>query len=77
METTAAKVIEIITELMDCLHEIKPTDKLSEDLGMDSMDRSTLVFELETEFETEIDGETAEGWQTVQDVITTVEQRGE
>lgn len=47
-----------------------------EDLGADSLDTVGMVTAIEEEFGLEIDDETAEGWNTVGDVIDYLERTG-
>ena len=46
---------------------------LLDDLAMDSLDRVDLAVTLEREFDIKIDDAALEGWQTVGDVVKTVE----
>ena len=43
------------------------------DLALDSLDRADLTVTLEKEFDIKIDDAALEGWQTVGDVVKTVE----
>lgn len=48
--------------------------RLKEDLGFDCLDDTTLVFELEEEFNIIIDDEISDAWETVRDVIDGVQK---
>lgn len=55
-----ARIFRILTDLTAIpRHEIKPTDRLREDLGMDSVTRMELVSMLAEEFDMDIELEEA------------------
>ncbi|HLR63896.1 MAG TPA: acyl carrier protein [Pseudogracilibacillus sp.] len=74
MSATFDKVKEIIVEQLD-VEEDKVTLEASfrDDLEADSLDVVELVMELEDEFDLEIADEDAEKIDTVQDVVTYIE----
>lgn len=53
---------------------VKPTTRLTEDLGFDSLDRAELSLQLEDRLThlQPISDETAQGWRTVEDVVNSV-----
>jgi acyl carrier protein len=54
--------------------QLKPTDRLEEDLGMDSLDSVELGMLLEEAFGVELPEDTTEDWTNVGDVVTAVEK---
>ena len=64
----------VLEQLMDQNTEIKPMDRMVDDLGMDSLDMVELVMRAEEEFETEISDDDWEKCQTVQDIYDLVEK---
>jgi acyl carrier protein len=66
---------EILCEVLNLDEiELTPAALLTEDLGMDSLDRAELTIAIEEQL---LNGElmdeaTADGWQTVEDVVNTV-----
>ena len=69
------KVIAIIADKSGVdASKIKMTDELGKDLGFDSLDGVELVMELEKEMKVSIPDEEAETFNTVQDVVKTVEK---
>lgn len=69
------KVIEIISESLGIKkEEITLENKLTEDLGADSLDLVELTLMLEEEFEIEIPEEAAVKIVTVEDVVECVER---
>ncbi len=56
--------------------EVYRTDRLDEDLGMDSVDKVEMIMALEDELQIEINDEDTENWKTVQDVIDFGKKKG-
>lgn len=53
----------------------EPSDHLTDDLGLDSLERVTIAMALEEMFGTEIPDRIVARWQTVADVIASVRER--
>lgn len=70
---------EIKKVLVDAIQvdekEIKPEARLSEDLGIDSLDAVELGLELETAFDIRIEDDELAKLETVQDIINTIEAK--
>jgi len=70
-----SKIINILSiEMNISISEIEPTSTF-EDLDMDSLDMVELVMELEHEFDCDIEDDEVDSVQTVQDLITIVENK--
>jgi len=52
-----------------------PTSNLQKDIGLDSLDSVELVIVVEEEWSIEIPNEEFETWDTIQDVINSIEKR--
>jgi acyl carrier protein len=73
----AAKVKQIVChELMLDEENLKNTDSLKDDHGMDSLDAVEMVMSLEENFDIHISDDEAEKLQTVNDAIKLVESKG-
>jgi len=73
----AVKVKQIVChELMLDEVNLKNTDSLKDDHGMDSLDSVELVMSLEENFDISISEDEAEGIKTVNDAIKLVESKG-
>lgn len=71
------RVKEILADLLLCDEMVlTPGALLTEDLGMDSLDRVEIVMQLEDQVLSggAIDEEDADNWNTVADVLRTVEK---
>ena len=68
------KIKEMIQEQLNTKDEIKNTDSLLDNLGIDSLDRVEITMIIEEEFLVEIDDEKADIWETVQDIINTIKE---
>lgn len=70
---------EIKKVLVDAIQvdekDIKPEARLSEDLGIDSLDAVELGLELETAFDIRIEDDELAKLETVQDIINTIEAK--
>lgn len=84
METTYQRVVKVISEEIAMDEDtIKPSSKLEEDLGLDSLDQVELIIALEGEFAKElqavgmdrISDEDAQKLITVQDICSYIEEK--
>lgn len=79
METTEirSRVIDIIKGIMPTWHEyeIKDTDNLREDIGMESIDFLDIIMQTEIMFDVKIAPEEAAKAKTVADFISLVESK--
>jgi acyl carrier protein len=74
-KTVERRVIEIIVEQLGVGEdEVTPEASFIDDLGADSLDLVELIMAMEEEFGLEISDEEAEKIQTVQDVITYINE---
>lgn len=74
-EQIKERVIIVIAERADYdIAEVKENTNLSEDLGMDSLEKMCLLMDLENEFSITIHDEAVEKANTVSDCIAIVEQ---
>ena len=65
-----AKVIEAVAKVAKRKTGDVQLDSRFEQLGMDSLDRVSLLFELEQAFDVSIPEESVQGIETVQDIIS-------
>lgn len=56
------------------IEEIQPSMNLITDLGIDSLTRITIFYEITDHFEVEVDEEIAASWNTISDVTKFIEQ---
>ena len=68
MEVTT-KILSIISQNADCGKEIRPTDRIGEDLGIDSLDKLMIIHDLEDEFGITVEQEELKGLNVVQDIV--------
>ena len=74
-KTVERRVIEIIVEQLGVSEEeVTLEASFIEDLGADSLDLVELIMAMEEEFSIEISDEDAEKIQTVQDVVTYINE---
>ncbi|BCG50215.1 acyl carrier protein [Ralstonia phage RP13] len=73
--TTQARVIQVITQTICVMEDVKLEHKLVDDLGADSIEIIEVGMDIEDEFHMEIPDEDIEKWVTVQDVVTYIENR--
>jgi acyl carrier protein len=55
--------------------EAKETDRLEEDLGLDSLDRTEMVFAFEDKFQLTIPDKHAAAFKTVGDIVKYIEEK--
>lgn len=73
-EGTGERVARILQDSVGVEAErIRPDARLVEDLGIDSLDRIELVFELESAFGIEIPDQAVAQVQTVQDIVSRID----
>ncbi len=73
-EETGERVARILQDSVGVEAErIRPDARLVEDLGIDSLDRIELVFELESAFGIEIPDQAVAQVQTVQDIVSRID----
>ncbi len=56
------------------IEDIQPSMNLITDLGIDSLTRITIFYEITDHFEVEVDEEMAASWNTISDVTKFIEQ---
>ena len=71
---TANRVIECVADTIGLEH-VEPSMHLSGQLCVDSLDRCNIVLKLEETFIVKISDRDAENWQTVSDIISTIERQ--
>ena len=69
------KIKEMIEEMSGENTKISPEMRLMADIGFDSLDIVDLIFDLETEFEIEIEDEELEKIRTVADLVNIIEKK--
>lgn len=69
------KIKEMIEEMSGENTKISPEMRLMADIGFDSLDIVDLIFDLENEFETEIEDEELEKIRTVADLVNIIEKK--
>lgn len=75
MATTLERITKIMVEDLQLPHdEIKPAAMFSDGLGIDSLDAVELLLAVEEEFSIEITDETADGLNTVADLVAVVDR---
>lgn len=76
MNTTAERVKQILAEMSDCnISQVTDEKHVSNDLGLDSLDRYELTIELEDEFHIEISDEEGAPCDTVSQIVALVEAK--
>lgn len=69
------KVAElIVAQLPVTIEQVKPESRLVEDLGADSANVMILVFDLECEFDIQVDNDALAGVHTVDDIVKYLEK---
>lgn len=69
-------VIEMVSHVLAVdVENIKPSSRLEEDLGADSLDRSELALMVEDNFDIRLPHEHTQNWVTVGDVVSAVIER--
>ena len=69
------KVAElIVAQLPVTIEQVKPESSLVEDLGADSANVMILVFDLEREFDIQVDNDALAGVHTVDDIVKYLEK---
>ena len=69
------KVAElIVSQLPVTIEQVKPESRLVEDLGADSANVMILVFDLEREFDIQVDNDALAGVHTVDDIVKYLEK---
>jgi acyl carrier protein len=63
------EIIEIIQQTAGSNKEIKPTDKLLEDLGLDSLDSVEIIMSIEQKYDITIQDDKISNIHTVGDII--------
>lgn len=76
MADIQSRIVKVTAERLAVKEEnIQLTSSFTDDLGADSLDLVELVMAFEEEFEVEIDDETSERVNTIQDAIDVVKER--
>lgn len=73
MDTIEAEVIGLLRTYTGRAR-IMGTDRLTEDLGLDSLDRVELAMDVEETFDIAINDDDSEGWTTVGSIVAYVTQ---
>jgi acyl carrier protein len=68
-----SKVASIISQNKNSMEAIKPTDRLKEDLGIDSFDGLMIINDFEDEFGISIEPEELKTLKVVQDIVDRLE----
>lgn len=64
----------IVAQLPVTIEQVKPESRLVEDLGADSANVMILVFDLEREFDIQVDNDALAGVHTVDDIVKYLEK---
>ena len=73
-ETIEERVLKVIAKTQRIPLEKVTIDSSFEELGMDSMDSINILFDLESEFDIEIDDEKAKQIRTVREMVEGIKQ---
>jgi len=73
-ETIQARIFRVISESKRINLAAVQSDRTFEELGIDSLDRLNLLFDLESEFGIEIDDEQAKQASKVGDIVAGIQQ---
>jgi acyl carrier protein len=73
-ETIEERVLKVIAKTQRIPLEKVTVDSSFEELGMDSMDSINILFDLESEFDIEIDDEKAKQIRTVREMVDGIRQ---
>lgn len=73
-ETIEERVLKVIAKTQRLPLERVTADSSFEELGMDSMDSINILFDLESEFDIEIDDEKAKQIRTVREMVDGIKQ---
>ena len=73
-ETIEERVLRVIAKTQRIPLEKVTVDSSFEELGMDSMDSINILFDLESEFDIEIDDEKAKQIRTVREMVEGIKQ---
>lgn len=79
MSTALEKLKKIIAETEDVfvripVENITGAEKIQEDLGIDSLGRVNLFYEISDELETDDDEEVCANWNSVSDIVKYIEE---
>jgi acyl carrier protein len=69
------RISDIISQNIDWTEEIRPDDRLKEDLEIDSLDVIMIVHEIEDEFNITIEEEEIRCLGTVNDIVQNLQQK--
>jgi acyl carrier protein len=69
------KITEIISRNIDWQDEIRPEERLKEDLAIDSLDVILIINEIEDEFSINVEQEEVKCLGTVQDIVDKLRQK--
>lgn len=69
------KVLSVISQDSGCKKEIRPQDRIVEDLKIDSLDKLMIVHDLEDEFGIEVKDDELRGLRIVQDIIDAISRK--
>lgn len=73
---TSSRIVAALAEYIQCnARSIKPTDRLRDDLGLDSMATIELLYKIEEAFDLQIPDRDLSGLRTVEDVVQYVQQK--
>lgn len=73
---TFARVVKVVKPMrqIGSRSHLSTTARLTEDLGFDSLDRQSLACELDLELQIEIPDDDLVAWETLGDVVATVDR---
>jgi acyl carrier protein len=74
MEFTS-KILSIISQNAKCERDIRPEDRIVEDLGVDSLDKLMIIQDIEDEYNITVEDDELKNIKVVQDILDAIERK--